>query len=71
MNGFGRWDPPPGGGVSFPGAGVGTELRGAATIKNSLAISLDPGLIAKEVRSQLDALGNLRAADTGSSALPR
>jgi hypothetical protein len=51
-----------------------TELKGEAVIRNSLSISLDPGLIAKEIRSQLDAGGNLRA-DTGVSmprlALPR
>ena len=55
-------------------AGPAAELKGQATITNRLSISLDPGLIAKEVRSQLDAGGNLRA-DTGvsmpSSALPR
>jgi hypothetical protein len=68
--------PPGAGGFSPLAGGLGsyTELRGAATITNSLAISLDPGLIAKEIRSQLDAGGNLRA-DTGvsmpRSALPR
>jgi hypothetical protein len=51
------------------------ELKGEATIKNSLSISLDPGLIAKEVKNQLTAGGNLRG-DTGvsmspSSILPR
>jgi hypothetical protein len=68
--------PPSTGFTQGPG-GLGnfTELRGAATIKNSLSISLDPGLIAKEIRSQLDAGGNLRG-DTGvsmnpSSILPR
>jgi hypothetical protein len=69
---------PPGAGAFSPlagGLGNFTELRGAATIQNSLSITLDPGLIAKEVRNQLNAGGNLRA-DTGvsmspSSILPR
>ena len=61
------------GGAAEPAAPA--RLEGAATIKNSFAITLDPGLIAKEVRSQLSADGNLRA-DTGismnpSSILPR
>jgi TP901 family phage tail tape measure protein len=67
---FGRWEAPPGGGVSFPASGNATTLKGEATIKNSLAITLDPGLISKEIRSQLDAGGNLRAAPTGVS-MPR
>ena len=50
-------------------AGPAAELKGQATITNRLSISLDPGLIAKEVRSQLDAGGNLRA-DTGVSMSP-
>jgi hypothetical protein len=50
-------------------AGPAAELKGEATIKNSLSISLDPGLIAKEVRNQLNAGGNLRG-DTGVSMTP-
>jgi len=75
MTGFGgQWEAPPGGGVAFPASAGATRLTGEATIKNSLAITLDPGLIAKEVRNQMDAGGALRA-DTGVSmpreALPR
>jgi hypothetical protein len=64
--------PPPSATGFTPGNLNFKELRGAATIKNSLAITLDPGLIAKEVRSQLDASGNLRGAgaDTGKSTMP-
>jgi hypothetical protein len=52
-----------------------TELRGAATITNRVAIDLAPGLIAKEVQNAIQAGGNLRG-DTGvsmnpSSILPR
>jgi hypothetical protein len=62
------------GAAGATGPAPATELKGEATIQNSLSISLDPGLIAKEVRNQLNASGNLRA-DTGvsmpSSILPR
>ncbi|MGB6177200.1 MAG: phage tail tape measure protein [Methylocella sp.] len=69
--------PPAAGGFTPSPGGLGnyTELRGSATVTNSLSISLDPGLIAKQVHSALAADGNLRG-DTGvsmspSSMLPR
>jgi TP901 family phage tail tape measure protein len=60
---------PPEAGKFSPGGLGAFRLEGAATIKNSLSISLDPGIIAKEIRNQLDAGGNLRA-DTGVSMSP-
>jgi len=62
---------PPGAGAfsQLPSLGHYTELRGLATISNSLQIDLAPGLIAKEVRNAIAAEGNLRA-DTGVSMPP-
>ena len=68
--------PPSASAFSLPAGGVGhyTELKGAATIMNTLKIELDPGLIAREVRTAIAARGNLRS-DTGvsmpQSMLPR